>query len=75
MSTVRGVPRPKSSEQLTLISVNLPGDWLDRLDELARRMDEAAGGAKSVTRSHALRAAVREGIDVLEAKYKAARKR
>ena len=64
------MPRPKSSEQLTLISVNLPAEWLDRLDDLAGRMDEAAGGSKSVTRSHALRAAVREGIDVLEARYK-----
>ena len=69
MANVRAVPRPKSSENLTLISVNVPGDWLDRLDELAKKMDEAAGSSGSVTRSHALRAAIRRGLDSLAAEF------
>lgn len=72
MSTIRAtVPRPKSEQDLQTTSVNLPAAWLEEAEALAVKMAEAAGAPGSITRSHALRAAVRRGLDSLAAEFAA----
>ena len=73
MSTIRAVPRPKSDQDLVTTSVNLPAAWLEEAEALARKMSEAVGAPGGLTRSHALRAAVRRGLDSLAAEYTAAK--
>lgn len=75
MSTIRAVPRPKNEQDLQTTSINLPAAWLEEAGVLAARMSEAAGSPGSLTRSHALRAAVRRGLDVLAAEYAAKKPR
>lgn len=73
MSTIRPVPRPKSEQDLVTTSVNLPSAWLEEAEGLAAKMSEVAGAPGSLTRSHALRVAVRRGLDSLAAEYAAAK--
>lgn len=73
MSTIRAVPRPKSEQDLTTTSINLPAAWLEEAEALAAKMSEAVGSPGSLTRSHALRVAVRRGLDALAAEYGAAK--
>ena len=75
MSTMRPVPRPKSEQDLQTTSLNLPAAWLEEAEALARKMSEVAGSPGSLTRSHALRVAVRRGLDALAAEYSGKKKR
>lgn len=54
-------------------SVRLPEDLVERLDKLAERMSRdpkaVALAGSSISRAAALRAAIVEGVEVLEAKY------
>ncbi len=61
-----GMPRPKGANDAQ-VTFNLPGAWLDELDELAKAMSMPG---VEITRAHALRAAVRKGIDQLAAEGK-----
>jgi metal-responsive CopG/Arc/MetJ family transcriptional regulator len=56
------VPRAKGPND-TQVSVNLPGQWAEELDELARVMSEEGLG---LTRSDVMRLAVRKGLDALK---------
>jgi hypothetical protein len=75
MSTIRPVPRPKSEQDLETTSLNVPSAWLKEAADLAAKMSEAAGSPGSLTRSHALRVALRRGLDALTAEYSKGRKR
>lgn len=55
------VTRPKGPND-TQVSVNIPGDWVDELDRLAEVLTR---DGLQVTRSDALRLAIRKGLDVL----------
>ena len=61
------------------IFVRLPDDLIKRLDALAERLGQepeiaAAASSLGVTRSAALRMALREGLPILESRYKAKRR-
>ena len=62
------VPRPKSGND-TQLTVNLPGGWVDELEHVAEALSRP--GLPPVTRTDALRLAVRKGLDVLRAEHKA----
>jgi hypothetical protein len=55
------VPRPKGPNDAQL-TFNLPGGWVDELDRLAENLSRPG---LAVTRTDALRLAVRKGIDAL----------
>lgn len=55
------VARPKGVND-TQISLLLPGDWIDEIEQLAKGLSPPG---VTVTRADALRAVVRAGIDAL----------
>jgi hypothetical protein len=65
------MPRAKG-ENDSQVTFNLPGAWLDELDELAKAMSMPG---VEITRAHVLRAALRKGIDQLAAEHAKKKKR
>jgi hypothetical protein len=65
------MPRPKG-ENDSQVTFNLPGAWIDEIDELAKAMSMPG---VEITRAHVLRAALRKGIDHLAAEHGKRRKR
>jgi hypothetical protein len=61
------VPRPKSTND-TQLTVNLPGGWVDELERVAELLSRP--GLPPITRTDALRLAVRRGLDALAAETK-----
>jgi hypothetical protein len=61
------MPRPKGKNTGQL-SVNLPPEWIDELDELADRM---ALPGMTITRADTFRAAIRRGLDELTKEHPA----
>jgi hypothetical protein len=59
-----GVPRPKSAND-TVTSLNCPGEWLERVQQLADTTSRRVGA--TIARADMLRKALLRGIEELEA--------
>ena len=55
-----------SDSQDAQISVRMPQDLLDRVEDLRPRMEKASVGVSSVSRSEAIRTALLRGVEALE---------